>query len=45
MKYKHLMVDLETMSNKGNAAIVSIGAVTFEPTTVRLALHFIVWLI
>jgi len=24
MKYKHLMVDLETMSNKGNAAIVSI---------------------
>ncbi|ENN8377996.1 3'-5' exoribonuclease [Providencia rettgeri] len=33
MKYKHLMVDLETMSNKGNAAIVSIGAVTFEPTT------------
>lgn len=33
MKYKHLMVDLETMSNKGNAAIVSIGAVTFEPAT------------
>ncbi|MGO2306000.1 MAG: 3'-5' exonuclease [Providencia sp.] len=33
MKYKHLMVDLETMSNKGNAAIVSIGAVAFEPST------------
>ncbi|OAT46972.1 3'-5' exonuclease [Providencia heimbachae] len=33
MKYKHLMVDLETMSNKGNAAIVSIGAVAFEPLT------------
>ncbi|MDD9340215.1 MAG: 3'-5' exoribonuclease [Providencia heimbachae] len=32
MKYKHLMVDLETMSNKGNAAIVSIGAVAFEPS-------------
>ncbi|HEF8786628.1 TPA: 3'-5' exoribonuclease [Providencia alcalifaciens] len=27
------MVDLETMSNKGNAAIVSIGAVAFEPST------------
>lgn len=33
MKYKHLMVDQETMSNKGNAAIVSIGAVAFEPST------------
>lgn len=33
MKYKHLMVDLETMSNKGNAAIVSIGAVAFELST------------
>ncbi len=33
MKYKHLMVDLETMSNKGDAAIVSIGAVAFEPST------------
>ncbi|MEQ5184100.1 3'-5' exonuclease [Providencia alcalifaciens] len=33
MKFKHLMVDLETMSNKGNAAIVSIGAVAFEPST------------
>lgn len=32
MKFKHLMVDLETMSNKGNAAIVSIGAVAFEPS-------------
>ncbi|EKT55501.1 3'-5' exonuclease [Providencia sneebia] len=33
MKYKNLMLDLETMSNKGNAAIVSIGAVAFEPST------------
>ncbi|MBK0004878.1 3'-5' exonuclease, partial [Erwinia sp. S38] len=27
----HLMIDLETMGNKPNAAIVSIGAVFFEP--------------
>lgn len=29
----HLMIDLETMGNKPNAAIVSIGAVFFEPDT------------
>ena len=29
----HLMVDLETMGNKPNAAIVAIGAVFFEPST------------
>ncbi|MGG4608668.1 3'-5' exonuclease [Providencia sp. Me31A] len=40
MKYKHLMVDLETMSNKGNAAIVSIGAVAFEPSTGELGPEF-----
>ncbi|MDT5429287.1 3'-5' exonuclease [Providencia rettgeri] len=33
MKYKHLMVDLEGMSTHNNAAIVSIGAVAFEPST------------
>lgn len=40
MKYKHLMLDLETMSNKGNAAIVSIGAVAFEPSTGELGPEF-----
>ncbi|MGO2334335.1 3'-5' exonuclease [Providencia sp.] len=40
MKYKHLMVDLETMSNKGNAAIVSIGAVAFEPSTGEIGPSF-----
>ena len=29
----HLMIDLETMGNKPNAAIMSIGAVFFEPAT------------
>ena len=29
----HLMIDLETMGNKPNAAIVSIGAVFFDPAT------------
>lgn len=40
MKYKHLMLDLETMSNKSNAAIVSIGAVAFEPSTGELGPEF-----
>lgn len=31
--YRHLMVDLETMGNKSNAPIVSIGAVFFNPNT------------
>jgi hypothetical protein len=30
----HLMVDIETLSTKPNAAILSIGAVGFHPTTV-----------
>lgn len=33
MKYNHVMVDLEGMSTHNNAAIVSIGAVAFEPST------------
>jgi len=32
----HLMIDLETMSNKPDAAIVAIGAVFFEPRTGEL---------
>lgn len=28
--YKHVMLDLETLGNKSNAAIVSIGAVAFD---------------
>jgi hypothetical protein len=27
----HLMLDIETMGNKANAAIASIGAVAFDP--------------
>ena len=30
---QHLMIDLETMGTKPNAAIVAIGAVFFEPST------------
>lgn len=30
---KHIMIDLETMGSNSNAAIVSIGAVTFDPKT------------
>lgn len=37
MKYNHVMVDLETMSNKGNAAIVSIGVVAFDNVILRNA--------
>lgn len=31
MKLRHVMIDLETMSTKQGAAIVSIGAVKFDP--------------
>ncbi|HBR7812699.1 TPA: 3'-5' exoribonuclease [Klebsiella pneumoniae] len=31
--YVHVMVDLETMGKKNNAAIVAIGAVVFDPST------------
>ena len=30
---KHIMVDLETLSSKNNAAIASIGAIEFNPET------------
>lgn len=33
MKFEHLMLDLETMGTGHNAAIVSIGAVFFNPNT------------
>lgn len=33
MKFKHLMLDLETMSTQPNAAIIAIAAVPFEPST------------
>lgn len=36
----HLMIDLETMGNKPNAPIVSIGAVFFEPSTAELGADF-----
>ncbi|MEJ4043444.1 3'-5' exonuclease [Erwinia sp. SLM-02] len=36
----HLMIDLETMGNKPNAAIVSIGAVFFEPATGKIGPQF-----
>ncbi|WP_261666930.1 3'-5' exonuclease [Erwinia mallotivora] len=36
----HLMIDLETMSNKPDAAIVAIGAVLFEPKTGELGAEF-----
>ncbi|MFA1278360.1 3'-5' exonuclease [Klebsiella quasipneumoniae] len=36
----HLMIDLETMGNKPNAPIVSIGAVFFEPSTGELGEEF-----
>ncbi|MEB8021706.1 3'-5' exonuclease [Raoultella ornithinolytica] len=36
----HLMIDLETMGNKPNAPIVSIGAVFFEPATGELGPDF-----
>ncbi|WEE18628.1 3'-5' exoribonuclease [Citrobacter koseri] len=36
----HLMIDLETMGNKPNAPIVSIGAVIFDPSTGELGPDF-----
>lgn len=38
---KNVMVDLETMGNGSNAAIVSIGAVVFEPKTGQLEDEFL----
>lgn len=35
-QFNHVMVDLETLSTKPNAAIISIGAVTFNPATGEL---------
>lgn len=37
---KHIMIDLETMGSGSNAAIVSIGAVTFDPKTGVLGADF-----
>ncbi|EDL52594.1 ATP-dependent 26S proteasome regulatory subunit [Vibrio mediterranei AK1] len=39
-KTKHIMIDLETMGNSSNAAIVSIGAVVFDPETGILGADF-----
>lgn len=36
----HVMLDLETMGNTSNAAIVSIGAVVFNPVTGELGSDF-----
>lgn len=36
----HLMIDTETMGNKPNAPVVSIGAVFFEPSTGELGEEF-----
>ncbi len=33
MKFKHLMIDLETLGTAANAPIVAIGAVFFDPET------------
>lgn len=38
--YRHLMVDLETMGNKSNAPIVSIGAMFFNPNTGNTGAEF-----
>ncbi len=38
--YRHLMVDLETMGNKSDAPIVSIGAVFFNPNTGNTGAEF-----
>ncbi|MCH7127893.1 3'-5' exoribonuclease [Escherichia coli] len=36
----HLMIDLETMGNKPNTPVVSIGAIFFEPATGELGPEF-----
>lgn len=38
--FRHLMVDLETMGNKSNAPIVSIGAVFFNPNNGNTGAEF-----
>lgn len=38
--YRHVMVDLETMGNKSNAPIVSIGAMFFNPNTGNTGAEF-----
>lgn len=40
MKYTDVMLDLETMGNKSNAAIVSIGAVEFNIETGEMGREF-----
>lgn len=40
MTRKHVMVDLETLSNKPDAAIISIGAVEFVPHTGEIKREF-----
>lgn len=37
---KHVMVDLETLATSGDAAIISIGAVAFDPDTGELGETF-----
>ena len=39
---KHIMVDLETLSTKHNAVVLSIGAIEFEPKNGRLGKQFYV---
>lgn len=39
-KSKHVMLDLETLSSKPNAVIVSIGAVEFDPWNLTLGREF-----
>ena len=40
MKFKHLMIDLETLGTAVNAPIVAIGAVYFDPDTGELGETF-----
>ena len=37
---KHLMVDLETLATTPNAAILTIGAVTFDPNSTKISDEF-----
>ncbi|KQN56753.1 3'-5' exonuclease [Erwinia sp. Leaf53] len=36
----HIMIDLETMGNKPNAAIVAVGAVFFDPATGEIGAQY-----
>lgn len=36
----HVMLDLETLSTRPNAAIIAIGAVAFDPAEERVLTHF-----